>query len=129
MDEKQKNHLMVVLSAVAVLFFVTTIGSCSHASRQKKIKDKEIVKRLESEEELNTYKQQGESLGEKLKATQQALDEEKAAHEATKKAFVQEQLINKSLKDEVQKITKLNEALEQDLKKIIATGKIDISRK
>lgn len=129
MDEKQRNHLMIALLAVTALFFITTLGSCTHALTQKKMKDKEIVTRMDLEEKLSTYVKQGESLGENLKATQQALEEEKAAHEATKKAFVQEQLINKSLKDDLQKLSKLKEALEQDLKKIIATGKTDISKK
>lgn len=96
-----------------MIFFVSTIGSCSSAFRQKAARDKEMVTRLDAEEELNKIKRQTQTNEDKVKDLTQELEQEKAVHQLTKKALSQEQLVNKSLKDELEKISKRNEELEE----------------
>lgn len=123
MEESVKSRVILILAILAVLFFVVTINSCNNAYQQKAARDKEMAKRLDLEEKMNKFSQEKNSITEKLKTAEKALEEEKAAADATKKALVQEQLINQSLKEELQKVTKLKEALEEDLKEALTRSK------
>lgn len=122
MGEAIKNRIILILAILTVILFISTIGSCSNAYRQKVARDKEMAARLDLDEKMNKFSQEKTVLEDKLKAKEKELEEEKASQEETKKALVQEQLVNQSLKEELQKVTKLKDALEEDLKDAL-TGK------
>ena len=123
MEESIKNRIILVLAILTVIFFISTLNSCSNAYRQKTGRDKEMAARLDLEEKMNKFTQGKAAMEENLNTVNKELEEEKAAHQATKKALVQEQLMNQSLKEELQKVTKLKEALEEDLKEALVHGK------
>ncbi|MBI4982534.1 MAG: hypothetical protein HZC15_05315 [Candidatus Omnitrophica bacterium] len=123
-----KNRIILILSVLSAILFISSVSSCASANRNKSARDKEMVARLDSEEKMSKFTQEKSSLEEKLKAATTSLEEEKAAHQALKKSLVQEQLVNQSLKEELQKVTKLKEALEEDLKESL-TGKSTKTKK
>jgi chromosome segregation ATPase len=123
MEETIKNRIILILAVLTAIFFIGTIGSCRDAFLQKSARDKEMAKRLDSEEKMSKFAQDKTALEEKVKKAENELEEEKTAHQATKKALTQEQLVNQSLKDELQKVTKLKETLEEDLKEALTTSK------
>lgn len=120
MEENLKTRLIIILGILTIIFFISTIGSCSSAARQKSLREKEMMTRLDSEEKLSKFQQEKQALDAKLTSVNQALEEEKAGLGAAKKALLQEQLVNQSLKDELQKVDKIKEALEEDLKEALA---------
>lgn len=128
MEELLKNRIMVILMVLSVIFFVSTIGSCSSFLRQKAARDKEMFSRMELEEKLNKCSLERAKFEEGLKAAQKAMTEGKEALEKTKSSLEQEQLVNESLKVELQKVTRLKEALEKDLKEALLTGKTKSSK-
>lgn len=128
MEETIKNRIILILTILTVILFISTIGSCSNAYRQKVARDKEMAARLELDEKMNKFSQEKTVLEDKLKAKEKEVEEENASHEETKKALVQEQLVNQSLKEELQKVTKLKDALEEDLKDAL-TGKSTKSKR
>jgi hypothetical protein len=129
MEESVKDKVILILSILAIIFFVSTIGSCNNAYRQKVARDKEMGTRLDLEEKMSKVMQERTVIEGKVTAKDKELEEEKAAHQATKKALVQEQLVNQSLKEELQKVTKLKEALEEDLKEALVTSKSTKNKK
>ena len=123
MEENLKTRIMIIVSILAAIFFLGTVGSCANAGRQKVARDKEMAMRLDMEEKMSKFTQEKAAFEEKYKAAAQALEEEKAVHQATKKALLQEQLVEQSLKEELQKVAKLKEVLEEDLKEALTKGK------
>lgn len=123
MEESIKDRIILILVILAIIFFLGAVGSCSNTSKLKGAKDKELLLRLSAEEDLQKLTQEKKALEEKLKKTEQGLNEEKATHQATKKTLLQEQLVNKSLKEELEKVTRLKEKLEEDLKEVLAAPK------
>lgn len=119
MEEGIKDRVILILTILALIFFIGTINSCGSARRWKNNRDKEMATRLDLEEKMGKSAQEKLSVEEKLKNTSGGLEEEKVAHQATKKALLQEELVNQSLKEEIQKMTKLKEALEEDLKEAL----------
>ncbi|MDD5432766.1 MAG: hypothetical protein PHO70_07275 [Candidatus Omnitrophica bacterium] len=123
MDENAKNKVIIILSVLTVIFFLGSISSCSSSFRNKSERDKEMAKRLDSEEKLNKFNQERITFSDQIKSKDKELEEEKAATQAMKKALVQEQLVNESLKEELEKVTKVKEALEEDLKDALTAKK------
>lgn len=123
MDENVKLRVILILGALVVIFFISTVSSCGNAYRNKMGQVKETLQRKDLEKKLNTMSQEKASLEESLAGLQKQLDEERGAHETTGKALVQEQLVNQSLKEELAKVAKLKDALEEDLKEALVQGK------
>jgi hypothetical protein len=123
MEEAIKSRFILILAIVSGIFFIATLGSCSNVIRMRAARDKEMATRLDLEEKMTKFAQGKVAMEEKLKNTTEALEEEKAAHQAIKKALLQEQLVNQSLKEELAKVTKLKEALEEDLKEALVAAK------
>lgn len=123
MHDVLKNRIVTILAILSVVFFYSTLSSCSNALRQKAARDKEMAARLALEEKTSKYVQEKTALEEKVKAKENQFQELKAALELDKKALVQEQLVNQNLKDELQKVAKLKEALEEELKQVLVNGK------
>ena len=123
MGDFLKNRSVIILAVLLAVFFISTLGSCTSAMRQKAARDKEMVARLALEEKTGKYAQEKAALEEKTKAKESQIEELTVVSEATKKALVQEQLINISLKEELAKVTKLKETLEEDLKQVLIDGK------
>lgn len=121
LEEAIKNRIILILSILSVILFISTIGSCNNAYRQRSARNKEMVTRLDLEEKMAKFAQGKKAMDDKIKAVEKELEEEKAANETTKKALVQEQLVGQSLKDELAKVTKLKEALEEDLKEALTS--------
>lgn len=128
MEEGIKNRVIIILAVLTVIFFVSTVGSCSNANRQRLNRDKEMAARLDLEEKMSKFTQEKEAIETKLNSLTQELEEEKAGHQATQKALLEEQLISQSLKVELQKVTKLKEVLEEELKEALVTGRSKKSR-
>jgi hypothetical protein len=120
MEEVLRSRIILILSILSAILFISNVGSCNNALRQKGARDKEMVTRLDLEEKMSKFAQEKRAMDEKLKALDKDLAEEKAAHEVTKKTLAQEQLVDQSLKDELTKISKLKDALEADLKEALA---------
>lgn len=129
MEETLRNRLILISGILNILLLLVAVGSCNNAIQQKKLKEKEMYNRLTSEEKIDKYVRERAILEEKLKKTEDDLQEEKAAGEATRKALVQEQLVNQSLKSELEKINRLKEALEEDLKEALISGKAEKAKK
>jgi len=123
MIEAVKNRIILILSILTVVFFITTINSCTETQRQKQDKNREIFQRMELEEKSNKLSQEKSDLQNKLNNLQQETEELKAKLDTTQKALLQEELINKSLKEELDKITKLKDRLEEDLKEALTKSK------
>jgi len=128
-EETLRNRLILISGILNILLLLVAVGSCNNAIQQKKLKEKEMYNRLTSEEKIDKYVRERAILEEKLKKTEDDLQEEKAAGEATRKALVQEQLVNQSLKSELEKINRLKEALEEDLKEALISGKAEKAKK
>jgi uncharacterized protein YlxW (UPF0749 family) len=120
MEEGIKDRIILILVILSIIFFISTIGSCTDTHRQKKLKEQEMAMRLDLEEKMAKFTQERKNLEDNLNNSQKALEEEKAKSEATSKALLQEQLISKSLKEELDKVNKLKETLEEDLKEALA---------
>ena len=123
MEENIKNRIILILSVLTIILFISTVSSCNNSLRQKTARDKEMSARLDSEEKANKVSQDQVKLSQKIKSLEKDLEEEKAAHELTNKSLAQEQMVSQSLKEEVVKVTKLKEALEADLKEALVTAK------
>lgn len=123
MEEAIKSRIILILVVLSALLFISTIGSCNNALRQRTARNKEMVTRLDLEEKMSKFSQEKKTIDDELKASQKELADEKTALEATKKSLVQEQLINESMKEELEKVTKLKEALEEDLKEALTADK------
>ena len=123
MHDVLKNRIVTILAILSVVFFYSTLSSCSSALRQKAARDKEMIARLALEEKTSKYVQEKAVLEEKVKAKENQVQELKVALETDKKALVQEQLVSQNLKDELQKVAKLKEALEEELKQALVNGK------
>ncbi len=98
-----KNSPTIILSIICAIFFITSINSCNGSLRQKRARDKEMAARLDAEEKLVKFSQERQEFDDRLKAKEDELAAERAAHQATKKALLQEQLVNNSLKEELAK--------------------------
>jgi len=123
MEEAVRNRVILILGVLTIIFFVTTVSSCSNAYRNKLARDKEIMKRMDLEEKVSKLSQEKTKQNENLNSLQKDMEGEKADYEETKKALVEERLVNQSLKEELIKVTKLKEALEEDLKKALIQAK------
>jgi len=123
MEEAIKNRIILILSILSAIFFISTVGSCNNAFRQRAARDKEMISRLDLEEKMSKFSQEKTAMGDKIKAATKQLEEEQASHQATKKILVQEQLVNQSIKDELAKVTKLKETLEEALKEALVESK------
>ncbi|HTY45392.1 MAG TPA: hypothetical protein VMD52_05335 [Patescibacteria group bacterium] len=123
MEEVIKTRVIIILSVIAVIFFLLSVSSCLGARNQKLALDRERAASWDSEQRMSKFLQEKKALDVKLDGLTKDLEAEKAGHEATKKTLIQEQMINNSLKEELQKITKLKEALEEDLKEALMAAK------
>ncbi len=123
MEESIKNRVILIVSVIAVIFFLLSVSSCIGARSQKIALDKEKASSWDLEQRMSKFAQEKKTLDVKLDGLVKDLEAEKAGHEITKKAFAQEQMINSSLKEELQKVTKLKEALEEDLKEALMAAK------
>lgn len=129
MEEAIKNKVILILSILCLIFALGLIGSCSNSFRQRNLRNKEMITRLDLEEKMSKHLQEKAVLDKKISSLSQELEEEKDAHQAIKKALVQEQLVSQSLKDELNKVTKLKETLEENLKEALVSGKSDKSKR
>ena len=128
MEEGLKNRVILILTILTVIFFLMVIHSCSNVQKYRRAKDKETALRFEVEDKMNKFNQEKQGYDEKLKSANQALEEEKSAHQVTQKALLQEQLVNQSLQEELEKVIKLKEALEEDLKEALTGNKSKTKR-
>ncbi|MGE5308878.1 MAG: hypothetical protein ACM3OC_07330 [Deltaproteobacteria bacterium] len=121
-DEKLKNKVLIGLSVLCVILLVSAFKSCSDAALQKRKWRNEMDQRLTSEERASKVQQDQTVLEQKLKQTQDALQQNARELDAAKKALLQEQMVNQNLKSEIDKLNKLKEALESDLKEALVSG-------
>jgi septal ring factor EnvC (AmiA/AmiB activator) len=121
MEEAIKNRVVIILIILSVMLFISTVGSCSNAYRQRTARNREMITRLDLEEKMTKFSSVKKTIDDKLTALEKELEEEKTAHQATKNALVQEQLVDQSIKEELTKVTKLKEALEEDLKEALVS--------
>lgn len=129
MEENIKNRIIIVLSILALIFFVGSLKSCGNAYRQKQARDKEMAARLDLEERISKISQENSLSEEKLQAVQKEMDETKLELGEGKKALAQQQSVSQNLKEELNKMAKLKEALEEDLKEALVNDKSSRPRK
>lgn len=123
MEEQLKDKLILILSILTAIFFISTIGSCNNSYRLKSARDKEMGTRLDLEEKMTKATQERGVSEAKMQEKNKELEEGKAALDTVKKSLLQEQLVNQSLKEELEKVTKLKETLEENLKEALVTDK------
>jgi septal ring factor EnvC (AmiA/AmiB activator) len=119
MQEATKNKLLLILSVVAVLFFLGMAKSCGDAYLQKKMRDKEIARRLDLEEKLDRINRDKGIDSDKLKGLNAELEMQKNARQEAETALVQQQLEAKELQEELEKINQQKKALEEDLQEAL----------
>lgn len=119
MEEAVKNRIILILSILSAILFISSVSSCANAARQRSARDNEMSTRLDLEEKINKFSQEKSVIESKMQSALKDLGEEKEAHKATQNELSQEKLVNKSLKEELQKVVKLKEALEKDLKEAL----------
>ncbi|MFH0762640.1 MAG: hypothetical protein V1925_01990 [Candidatus Omnitrophota bacterium] len=129
MEENIKSRIILVVSILALIFFVGSLKSCGNAYRQKQSRDKEMAARLDLEERVSKISQESLVSQERLKAVEKELREVKLELEQAKRALNQEQLTNRYLKEELEKVTKLKETLEENLKEELVKDKSSGLRK
>ncbi|MDI6606446.1 MAG: hypothetical protein QME65_04830 [Candidatus Omnitrophota bacterium] len=129
MEENIKNRIIIVLSILALIFFIGSLKSCGNAYRQKQARDKEMAARLDLEERISKISQENSLSEEKLLVVQKELDETKLELGESKKALAQQQSVSQNLREELNKVTKLKETLEEDLKEALVSDKSSRSRK
>ena len=112
MEEKIKNRVIIILSILALIFLIASVGSSSNRRKQRDGLQKERAIRLGLEEKVDILTKERAAL--KLD-----LDKINPEYEAAKKSLAQEELVNKELKDELQKLNLLKEQLEENLKETL----------
>lgn len=125
MEEGISRRVILILGILSLIFLVSAVASCNNNMRLRSQQQKEMASRMESEEKLLKLQQEKAKLENALQNATQALETERASHEATKKLLLEEQLVTKSLKEELAKVTKLKETLEENLKEAL----VDKSKK
>jgi septal ring factor EnvC (AmiA/AmiB activator) len=113
MEEAAKNRIVLVLAALTVIFFVTSVSSCFNTRREKADREKEMGLRMDLEEKLGKATTE---LKNNIGELNRTLNEEKKSHEATKAALAEAQSLNNNLTLELEKTNKLKDTLEGDLK-------------
>ncbi len=129
MDEAIKSRVILILSLLGVILFISTVSSCNSSYRQKLARDKEMASRMDLEERVSKFNQEKAALDDKISALQKELDNERAGREEARKELSQEQLTVKALKEELQKVSDIKAALESDLKESVSQAKSGKSKK
>ncbi len=116
MEINNKNRIILVLSILCVLFLIGMVKSCGDAYLHKKLRDKEIARRLDLEEKLDKINRDKMSEGDKLKGLNEELEAQKGAREQAEKALTEEQQVRQGLKEELDKANKEKQSLGESLK-------------
>mgnify|MGYP001567477845 FL=1 len=123
MDDKVKGKVTMILSVVALIFFIFWLGAWKELSRQKRLAADKAALSMELEEKNAKLEKEKADLSGQLKDAQVKLSGEKAAHEITKKTLSQEQVAENALKIELERVTRLNEKLENSSKEVLDVKK------
>ena len=123
MNDKVKGRVVMILSVVALIFFIFWLGTAKELSRQKRLAVDKAALSMELEEKNAKLEKEKADLSKELKDTQVQLTGEKAAHEITKKTLSQEQVAENALKIELERVTRLNEKLENSSKEVLDVKK------
>lgn len=119
-ESGRKNIVVIVLSAVALIFFLLWLKTISEVSKQKDIVTRKSAAFMDLEEKNAKLEKERFSLSEELKAAHAQLAQEKAEHSQTEKTLSQEQVAGQVLKVELERVTRLKESLEKDIKEVLA---------
>jgi len=112
MEDFNKNQVILMLVVLNLIFFVSTLSLGRQVHKKNNELKNEMSTRFDLEAKEADFNKTLSKSEEKAKAAEQALGEEKAAHQAVKKALAETQ-------DELDKVTKLKETLEEDLKEAL----------
>jgi len=123
MDDKVKGRVVMILSVVALIFFILWLGALKELSRQKRLAVDKAALSMELEEKNAKLEKEKADLSGELKSTQTQLVGEKAAHEITKKTLSQEQVAENALKVELERVTRVNEKLENNSQEVLDVKK------
>ena len=123
MDDKIKGRVAMILSVVALIFFILWLGALKELSRQKRLAVDKAALSMELEEKNTKLEKEKADLSGELKSTQTQLAGEKAAHEITKKTLSQEQVAENALKVELERVTRVNEKLENNSQEVLDVKK------
>jgi len=105
MNNLLKNRFILILIVLAVILFISSIGSCINVNRLKTSRDKEMFTRMDLEERMTKAMQDRAALETKLNDVTKDLETEKALSQELKKGLIQERLVTQSLKEELYKVT------------------------
>jgi flagellar capping protein FliD len=105
-----KNNIVLALSLFSVLLFLGMFKSCSDAYKYRKLRDKEVVKRLDLEEKVDKLSRERNSEGDKLKGLTEELEAQKKARAQAEKALQAMQALKQDLdKADKEKVTAVEE--------------------
>ena len=119
MEEGLKNRLLLIVSILAIIFLISTIGASTNARRKTKDLENERTGRFELDEQMASFSKEKSDLEKKLKELATALEQEKVTREAVEKSLVEEKLASQKFKEDLEKMTRLKETLEEDLKEAL----------
>ena len=108
MDEQLKDRILIAMTILTVICLILAISSSVTVQNYKKNLQKEMVLRLDAEEELAI-----------LSPKISELDSVKTNLAGTTEALEEQKVINQELMIDFEKMEKLKEALEEDLKEAL----------
>jgi CHASE3 domain sensor protein len=108
-----KDRIILLLSLLTIILFISSIGSYQNLSKQRKLANHEISKRMESEEKIVNLSNRNKDLEQQLNRLQAALSTERTNYKSDTRALNNEIL---RLKDELEKTIQLKESLREQLR-------------
>lgn len=119
MEEGIKNRIIIILSILVVIFFISTISAKINVRRLNKALQNKSDALFESDKKLDLVLKEKATLEEEKKSLLAQLEANSKEFEQIKKDLQVERLMTKALKDELEKMTRLKEKLEEDLKEAL----------
>ena len=133
MEEAIKNRIIVILSLLTIILFISTINASLNSRRLNKelTNQKDIRFELEKkadfafkeqtrlEEEKKSLSREKESLSIQIAEEKKEFERLKKESEQLKKDLHAEKLMTGALKNELEKMTRLKEQLEENLKEAL----------
>jgi len=116
MEDFNKNQLILILVISNLIFFISTVSLGRQVYKNKQALRSEMNLRFDLEAKEAEFNKALSKSQDIAKTAQQALEEEKKAHQATKQTLTE-------TTNELEKITRLKETLEEDLKEALVKGK------
>ncbi|MFH1577814.1 MAG: hypothetical protein ABIC18_01915 [Candidatus Omnitrophota bacterium] len=116
MRGNSKNEIIIALSLLMVIFFISSISSCQSSAKQKKIVNQEKRLRMGLEEKAMALSSQNLVLEQKIIQLEESFKQEELISQAREEALKKE---ISGLEEGLAKVNKLKERLEDNLKEAL----------